>query len=149
MPKSESILTLFAQLLFFKERREQIAPVTFYKRVTLSEWLPSIYKRATLSDSLRLLMTKEQRERFALFTSELVFRSQKTSNLPKKPMSKVPTLPFSFQICSCVPGYPGLCVCTNAIGRPMTDLKGGWGLPLSANLANFSKCHLNTIKNNE
>ena len=84
MPKSESILTLFAQSLFFKERREQIAPVTFYKRVTLSEWLPSLYKRATLSDSLRLLMTKEQRERFALFTRELLFRLKKNKQFAQK-----------------------------------------------------------------
>ena len=43
---SESLLLLFAHLLFFKERRERIAPV-------------AIYKRATVRESLRSLMTKK------------------------------------------------------------------------------------------
>ena len=61
MPKSESLPSLFAQLLFFKELlwanhsgcskqksdRERFAPV-------------ALYKRATMSDSFRSLMTKDQ-----------------------------------------------------------------------------------------
>ena len=46
MRKSESLPSIFAHLLFFKEPLERFAPV---------------------SDSLRSLMTKERQERFALF----------------------------------------------------------------------------------
>ena len=52
-------------------------------------------KRASMSDSLRLLMTREQREQFALFHEWIVlslFRSQKSSNSLEKPMSEFPTL---------------------------------------------------------
>ena len=52
MPKSESLPSLFAHLLFFKERLEQFSPI-------------ALYKRATVSDLLRSLMKKEQRDRFA------------------------------------------------------------------------------------
>ena len=34
-------------LLFTKERREQIAPIALYKRATVSESIPSIFKKAT------------------------------------------------------------------------------------------------------
>ena len=52
MPKSKSLPLLLANLLFFKEWLKQFAPV-------------ALYKRATVSDSLRLLMTKEWWEQFA------------------------------------------------------------------------------------
>ena len=43
MPKSESLSSLFAQMFFFNERREQIAPVALYKRATVSESHPSLF----------------------------------------------------------------------------------------------------------
>ena len=47
MPKSESLPSLFAHLLFFKERLERYAPV-------------ALYKRTTMNDLHMLLMTKER-----------------------------------------------------------------------------------------
>ena len=78
MPKSESLPSLFVPLLFFKVRQnsccslqksdhEQIAPL-------------AIYKRATVSNSIPSLFTKELREQFTLFQERiaiLLFRSQK------------------------------------------------------------------------
>ena len=91
-PKSELIPSLFAHSLFFKERLEHFAPV-------------ALYKRATVSDSLWLLMTKEQpwaicsgpswqkseRSILLFFMSETLFRSKK-EQIAWKPMSKFPTL---------------------------------------------------------
>ena len=51
MPMSESLMSLFTQLLFFKERREQFTHVPLYKGATVSE----------------SLMTTERWEGFALF----------------------------------------------------------------------------------
>ena len=82
MPKREFLSLLFAQLLFFKEGWEQFAPV-------------ARYKRATVSDSLTVLMTKERREQFALIhkrIAPLLFRSQKTSDSLEKQMSEFLTL---------------------------------------------------------
>ena len=42
IPKSESLLLLFAHLLFFKERLEQFSPVALYKRVTPRDSLKSL-----------------------------------------------------------------------------------------------------------
>ena len=42
MPKSESLLSLFAQPLFFKEQQECFALIALYKGVTISNLLPSI-----------------------------------------------------------------------------------------------------------
>ena len=65
-----------------KNDSERIAPV-------------ALYKRANMSNSLLLLMTKERwdRERFALFHERitiLFFRSQKTSNSLKKKEELIP-----------------------------------------------------------
>ena len=93
MPKSESLPSLFVPLLFFKVRQnsccslqksdhEQIAPL-------------AIYKRATVSNSIPSLFTKELREQFTLFQERiaiLLFRSQKTSDSLEKPKSEFPTL---------------------------------------------------------
>ena len=57
MPKSKSLTSLLAHLLFFKERLEQLAPV-------------SLYKRATVSNSLRSLITTERRERVTLWLTK-------------------------------------------------------------------------------
>ena len=93
MPKSESLPSLFVPLLFFKVRQnsccslqksdhEQIAPL-------------AIYKKATISVSLLLLMTKERWEHFVLFHRQialLFFCSQKMIASLKKLMSEFPTL---------------------------------------------------------
>ena len=67
-----------------KSDHEQITPV-------------ALYKRATMSDSLRLLTTKELRARFM---SELLFCSQKTSELLEKLMREFPTLSYSIVVCT-------------------------------------------------
>ena len=82
MPKSEALPSFFAQWLCFKELWERFALVALYKRVTMS-------------DSLRLLMTKEWREQFTLFHKRinlLLFRSQKRVIHSKKTMSIFQTL---------------------------------------------------------
>ena len=55
----------------FKERLEQFAPISLYKRVTMSHLL-------------RSLMTKEQRERFALFHEQItLLLTKKRANRSK------------------------------------------------------------------
>ena len=52
-------------------------------------------KRVTVNDSLRLLMTKEQGKRFALFREQIIlslFCKKKKANCSKKHMSEFPTL---------------------------------------------------------
>ena len=66
-----------------------------HKRVTVSVWLPSLCKRATLSDSHPSLFTKERHERITLFQERItisLFPSQKASDLFEKPKSEFPTL---------------------------------------------------------
>ena len=58
--------------------------------------LKSDYERRALVSLL--LFTKERRERFALYTRKLLFCSQTTSDLLKKPMSEFPTLRVSILI---------------------------------------------------
>ena len=77
--KSESLPKLFAHSLFFKERLERFTPV-------------ALYKRATMSNSLRSLMTKSNRSDSLFFMSEFLFHSQKMSESLQKPMSEFPTL---------------------------------------------------------
>ena len=79
----------FAQLLFFKERREQFALVVFLWKSDHEQIAPvALYKRVTMSDLLLLLMKKEQHKQIAV----LLICSQKTSNLLEKPMREFPTL---------------------------------------------------------
>ena len=59
--------------------QEKIAPV-------------ALYKRATVSDLLRSLMTKEQWEQFALFYEQITLSLKKTSESLEKPMIEIPTL---------------------------------------------------------
>ena len=75
------LLSLFAHSLFFKEWLERFAPV-------------ALYKRATVSDLIRLLMTKDQWERFTLFTSELLFRYKKTKLITQKTDERIPNPTF-------------------------------------------------------
>ena len=85
MPKSEWLLSLFTQSLFFcshcslqKSDPEAITPVVLYKRVTMS-------------DSLPLLMTKEWQERFPFFTSKSLFHSQKNERFARKTKEQIST----------------------------------------------------------
>ena len=68
MPACESLPLLFAYSLFFKERLEWFAPV-------------ALYKRATVSDSLRSLMTKERWEGFALFHKRIALLLTKNEQI--------------------------------------------------------------------
>ena len=64
----------------FYDAQDQIAPV-------------AVYKRATMSDSFPMLMTKEQRERCALFPQRTVLsllRLRKTSDLLEKTDEQIP-----------------------------------------------------------
>ena len=82
MPKKKSLPSLFAKSLFCKNHLEWFTPVT-------------LYKRATVRDSLKSFMTKERREPFTLFRKQIalpLFCSQKMSKFLEKPMSEFPTL---------------------------------------------------------
>ena len=106
MSKSESLPSLFAQLLFFKEWREQIAPV-------------ALYKRATISDSLPLLFSKERLAGFTLFHEWIafsLFHSQKTRNWLEKMKSEFPTLTTSYL----------------AISLVLDKLNSHWGMRMQA-----------------
>ena len=74
MPKSSSLCRSLK-----KSDRERIAPLT-------------LFKRATVSDSLPLRMTKEGQEWFALFHKRIVLSLTKTCDSLKKLMSEFPTL---------------------------------------------------------
>ena len=80
-----------------KEWIEWCAPIALYKRVTVCKWFTQVTrnKRATVSDSLKSLVTREWQERFALFHEQItlsLFRSQQTSKSLEKPMREFPTL---------------------------------------------------------
>ena len=77
MPKSKSVPSLFAHLLFFKEQLEWFAPV-------------DLYKRANMSDSLRLLMTKVWWERFALFRERITLLLPKNELIAQKTDERIP-----------------------------------------------------------
>ena len=77
--EGESLPLLFNHLLFFKERLERFAPVALYEQVIVS-------------NLLRLFMTKEWQEQFALFHAQIVLSLTKKSESLKKPMIKFPTL---------------------------------------------------------
>ena len=84
MPKSESLLALFL------ERWEQF----FKERPWANRSRCSLRKSATMSNFLSTLMTKEQRERFALFHKRIALSLTKNLWLLEKPMSESPTLHF-------------------------------------------------------
>ena len=69
VPKCESLGSLFAQLLSFKERREQFNLIALYKKSTMNYSLPLLF-----------------------FISKSLFRLQKMSNLLEKLISKYLTL---------------------------------------------------------
>ena len=72
MPKIKSLPSLFAHWLFFKERLGGFTPIT-------------LYKGATVRDSLRSLMTKESQERFALFCKRIALLLTKNELIAQKP----------------------------------------------------------------
>ena len=82
MPKIESLPSLFAPLLFFKERWEWFALVNIYKRVTVSDSLLSLFKTERNSD---LLIGKDQ-------IAISLFHSQKMSIRSKNQRREFPTL---------------------------------------------------------
>ena len=93
MPKSESLPSLFAQSLFFKELQERFALVTLYKRATMRESLPTLFtkERPWAIGSFRSWQKRDRSDLF-FFTGESLFRLQKSSDLLVKPMSEFPTL---------------------------------------------------------
>ena len=71
MPKSKSLPSLFPHSLFFKDRLERFAPVAHYKR-------------ATVSNSLRLIMTKDWWVRLAVFHERIALSlTKKRANRSK------------------------------------------------------------------
>ena len=83
MSACKSLPLLFAYSLFFKERLEWFAPV-------------ALYKRATVSDSLRPLYDKRAMGGICSFSqANRSFTHKKRANCLKKPMSKFPTLLLS------------------------------------------------------
>ena len=89
--KSESLPSLFAQSLFFKERRVWFLLVALDKRAAGS--LPSFFtKEGPWAISPRCSWQKSEGSDSLFFTSKSLFCSQKTSDLLEKPMSKFPTL---------------------------------------------------------
>ena len=100
MPNSKLLQLLFAQSLFFKERRESFFLVALYKRATMSDLLPSIFTKERpwaipscgslqKSDGSYLLFFMSD---LLFFTSESLFRSQKTSDWFEKLNNEFPTL---------------------------------------------------------
>ena len=77
MPKSELLPSLFAHSFFFKEQLERFAPV-------------ALYKRATMSNSLWSLMTKEGRERFAFFHEKIALSLTKNKRIARKTNKRIP-----------------------------------------------------------
>ena len=77
MPKSELLPSLFAYSIFFKEGLERFPHV-------------ALYKKATRSDSLRSLMTKERRECFALFHEQIVHLLTKNEGIARKTDERIP-----------------------------------------------------------
>ena len=71
MPKSESLPSLFAHSLFCKEQPERFA-------------LVALFKRATMSNSLRSLMTKERREWFPLFHEQIALSLTNNEQIAQK-----------------------------------------------------------------
>ena len=92
MPKSESLPSLFAHLLFFKERLEQFSSCPSLQKSDCERFAQvAQYNRVTVSSLLRLFMTKERQERFALFHARIalsLFRSQKASELLENQTNK-------------------------------------------------------------
>ena len=85
--------------------KEWFTLVAFWQRIDCERNTPfALFKRLNVSDSLPSLITKLQKSdgsNSLFFASELLFRSQKTSDLLEKPMSEFPTLiqtdPHPFQ----------------------------------------------------
>ena len=93
---SPLIFTIWLKITHIKERLWAICSRWSLKKSNCEQIsFVSLYKRVIVSDSLRLLMTKEWQERFTLFHERIalsLFGSQKMSDLHKNPMSEFPIL---------------------------------------------------------
>ena len=90
MPKSELLLSLFAQSLFKKNDFERFAPVSLYKRAPVSDSFPSLMTKEHGSDSLfitselhvllhgGITLSLTENERFAQKTDEQIIPKGKT-----------------------------------------------------------------------
>ena len=90
----------------FKERLERFVPIALYKRVTVSDSLKShMTKERPKGIRSGLSRQKSDGSDLLFFASELLFSSQETSKLLKKPLSKFPTLDMTmsniWQFCFC------------------------------------------------
>ena len=93
--QSELLPLLLAQLLLFKERREQFTLVTHDKRAIVKKSLPLLF----YTNSLMKLMAKEGRERFSLFHKQIALSVTKNERFARKLMSEFPTLPYLNTLC--------------------------------------------------
>ena len=92
MPMSESLQSLFALSLFFKEQWEQFALIALYRRATVSESLQSLF---TKEWPKAICSFPKGNRYFALYlqkTSDSLFAHNKTSDSLEKPKSKISTL---------------------------------------------------------
>ena len=92
MPMSESLQSLFALSLFFKEQWEQFALIALYRRATVSESLQSLFTKEWLQ---AICSFPKGNRYFALYlqkTSDSLFAHKKTSDSLEKPKSKISTL---------------------------------------------------------
>ena len=103
MLKSKSLLFFFAQSIFFKEQPWVSHSGCSEQKIDPERFTPvALYKRATVSDSLRSLMTKEWQDRFALFHERIALLLTKNEQIAQKPNERIPnpgkqcTLLFGF-----------------------------------------------------
>ena len=96
MPKSESLLLLFALSFFFKERRERFTLNALDKRVTMKESLPSLFtKERSWAICSRCSWQKSDSKAICSFSwanRYLALSLTITSNFLEKPMSEFLTL---------------------------------------------------------
>ena len=91
---SDSLLSLFTT-----EQHEWFVQVAHDKKATLSDSQVAHDKRMTVSDLLRLLMKKEERERFTLFQERITLsltKKEQIAGKSEKLMSEFPTLPRNY-----------------------------------------------------
>ena len=92
MPKSELLQLLFAPLLFFIELRELFDLVVLYKRATVSESLPTLFTKEQpwAIMYLQLLLTEEGRDRFAIFQEQITLLLSKNKQFAPKTKEQIP-----------------------------------------------------------
>ena len=93
--KSESLLLLFAQSLFFKDQRDRLALVALCKRAIMSESLPSLFEKEPLwANWSRQSLKKSNRaiRSFSWAKHSFALYITKTSNSLEKPINEFTTL---------------------------------------------------------